>query len=83
MLFRSDRYLAQAQRNQFETAKKSGAVAAIYYDDGGLVTAKALGGKLAEAPTFQAPVAEILLPGSASTSRLQEFVAGLRPPPRG
>lgn len=78
-----DRYLAQAPRNQFETAKKSGAAAAIYYDDGGAVTAKALGGKLADAATFQAPAAEILQSGSVSTSKLREFVAGLRPPPRG
>jgi hypothetical protein len=46
----AERYGTQASRNQLESAKKSGARAAIYFDDADSVTAVALHGKMADAP---------------------------------
>ncbi len=75
------RYMA-APRNQFESAKKSGALAAIYFDEGGRVSAKAVEGKGNDAPVFIDDSAG-LLAGGEPLARLRAFVAGLRPPPRG
>jgi histidyl-tRNA synthetase len=71
-----------APRNQFESAKKSGALAAIYFDEGGRITAKSVEGKGSDAPTFTDDAAGVLA-GGEPLARLRAFVAGLRPPPRG
>jgi histidyl-tRNA synthetase len=47
-----ERYASQAPRNQLETAKKSGARAAIYFDDDDTVMALWLGGRLSDAPRY-------------------------------
>jgi histidyl-tRNA synthetase len=61
----AERYGTQAPRNQLETARKTGARAAIFFDDGDAVTAVALAGRLAEAPRCTAS-AEMLLGGGAT-----------------
>jgi histidyl-tRNA synthetase len=73
---------ASAGRNQFEAARKSGAVAAIYLDEGGRVSAKGLAGKLGDAPVFSADASE-LMRGGEPMDLLRAFIGGLRPPPRG
>ncbi|MDA1081764.1 MAG: histidine--tRNA ligase [Gemmatimonadetes bacterium] len=73
-----DRYLAQAPRNQFESAKKSGALAAIYLDEGGLVTAKGLAGKLADAPVFSQARDAVVAADTTAIEGLQAFVGALR-----
>jgi histidyl-tRNA synthetase len=78
----SDSRYASASRNQFESAKKAGALAAIYLDEGGKLTAKAMNGKVGEAPTFSANASEVV-EGGAAMERLRAFIGGLRPPPRG
>ena len=55
-----ERYGSQAPRNQLEGAKKSGARAAVFFDNGGVITAMALGGKLGDAPRWSAPVKSTL-----------------------
>lgn len=61
----AERYGAQAPRNQLETAKKSGARAAIYFDDGDTVTAIALAGRLSDAARWQGSASDALLNGDA------------------
>jgi histidyl-tRNA synthetase len=78
----SETRYASATRNQFESAKKSGALAAIYFDEGGKLTAKALSGRVGEAPVFTANAQDVMK-GGASLDQLRDFVRGLRPPPRG
>lgn len=70
-----------AMRNQFETARKSGALAAIYLDEDGRLSAKSLQGKAGEAPVFTAKAQDVM-GGGAAVERLRDFVSGLRPPPR-
>jgi histidyl-tRNA synthetase len=48
----ADRYSSQAARNQLESAKKSGARAAIHFDENDAVTAISLAGKLGDAPRY-------------------------------
>jgi histidyl-tRNA synthetase len=48
----AERYASQAARNQLEAAKKSGARAAIYFDEADAVTAMSLGGRLSGAPRY-------------------------------
>jgi histidyl-tRNA synthetase len=78
----SETRYASAGRNQFEGAKKSGALAAIYLDDDGKITAKGLSGKLGAAPVFTANTQDVMK-GGAAFEQLRDFVRGLRPPPRG
>jgi histidyl-tRNA synthetase len=72
-----DRYLVQAPRNQFEFARKSGALAAVYFDEGGRVTAKGLAGKLADAPMHACPAASLLARDPATLDGLRRFLAEL------
>jgi hypothetical protein len=46
----AEKYGSQASRNQFDSARKSGARAAIFFDDGSVITAVSLAGRLADAP---------------------------------
>ena len=78
----SESRYASAGRNQFESARKSGALAAIYLDEDDKVTVKALTGKLGEAQVFGED-AKALLNGGPAVEKLRAFIAGLRPPPRG
>jgi histidyl-tRNA synthetase len=59
----AERYKAQASRNQMESAKKSGARAAIYFESANDVVVQGLAGKVKDAPK-QAFAAEPLLHGS-------------------
>jgi histidyl-tRNA synthetase len=54
-----ERYASQAPRNQLETAKKSGARAAICFGADDTVNALALGGRLSNAPSFHTAAAMI------------------------
>lgn len=56
----ADRYASQAPRNQLEGARKSGARAAIFFDDDGRVTALALAGALGTAPRWSTPAEDAL-----------------------
>ncbi len=73
-----DRYLAQASRNQFESAKKSGALAAIYFDEGGLVTAKGLVGRLTEAPLYTQTADALLRDDATAIAGLTVFIDALK-----
>ena len=55
-----ERYASQAPRNQLETAKKAGAQAAVFFDDGDVVTAMWLGGRLGDAPRWSGKAADVL-----------------------
>lgn len=68
----AERYASQAPRNQLESAKKAGARAAVFFDEGGRVTAIALGGKLGDAPRWSADAGAIL-DGTASAG-LREWL---------
>jgi histidyl-tRNA synthetase len=57
----AERYASQASRNQLESAKKSGARAAICFDEGDSVTAISLAGKQGDAPRYTAESREVLL----------------------
>jgi histidyl-tRNA synthetase len=63
----AERYGSQAPRNQLETARKTGARAAVFFEDSGDVSALWLGGRLGDAPRWTAPAARVLdgtaLPG--------------------
>jgi histidyl-tRNA synthetase len=78
----SETRYASAGRNQFETARKAGALAAIYLDEGGKITAKGLAGKVGESAVYSAN-AQDLMKGGAALEKLRAFVGALRPPPRG
>jgi len=60
----ADRYQTQPSRNQFDGARKSGARAAVYFENASDVVVHGLSGKVAEAPrkTFDAA---LLLDGNA------------------
>jgi histidyl-tRNA synthetase len=78
----SDTRYSSALRNQFETGRKTGALAAIYFDENDRVTVKALFGKQGESPVFTANAQDVMK-GGAGLDQLRDFVRGLRPPPRG
>ena len=78
----SETRYAAPPRNQFDAAKKAGAKVAIYFDEGGTVTAKGLAAKHSEAPVHSEDAAAVLAGGDAR-ERMRAFIAGLRPPPRG
>jgi histidyl-tRNA synthetase len=63
----AERYATQASRNQIENAKKAGARAAIYFDEGDTVSAMSLAGKLGDAPRWNGP-ASSALDGTAGTA---------------
>ena len=73
-----DRYLAQAPRNQFESARKSGALAVVYFDEGGMVTVKGLSGRVADAPVFTQTRGAVLAADAAAIDGLRVFVGALR-----
>jgi histidyl-tRNA synthetase len=62
----AERYGSQAARNQLESAKKSGARAAIYFDEGNAVTAMSLAGKLGDAVKYSID-ADVALSGQQLT----------------
>jgi histidyl-tRNA synthetase len=78
----SETRYASASRNQFDTARKAGALAAIYLDEGGAVAAKSVGAKGGDPELFTADLKEVI-EGGAAVERLRAFIGGLRPPPRG
>ena len=71
-----ERYASQATRNQLEAAKKSGARAAVFFDDRDTVTAIALGGRLGDAPRWTMPAAGALS-GAADFAALRTWLDSL------
>jgi histidyl-tRNA synthetase len=65
-----ERYQTQAPRNQLDAAKKAGARAAVYFDVADTVTAVALGGRLADAPRWSGPAADVLAGGRGMVALL-------------
>ena len=74
----SDKKYQSPPRGQFESAQKSGAYAAIYYDGSGSVTAKGVTGKFADAPTLQLPQPELLAGSAESVAKLKTFISSLQ-----
>jgi histidyl-tRNA synthetase len=71
----AERYGTQAPRNQLEAARKSGARAAVFFDDGGTVTALAMTGKLGDAPRWSVPAAAAL--DGAAMPALRDWLKAL------
>ena len=65
-------------RGQFEAAQRAGALAAVFYDEGNVVTVKGLGGKRDTAPQLHLPQAAVLGGDAAVTATLQQFIHSLR-----
>jgi histidyl-tRNA synthetase len=59
-----ERYGTQAPRNQLEAAKKSGARAAVFFDENDQVTVMSLSGKLGDAPRWSSSAANVLSGGA-------------------
>lgn len=75
-----ERYFNQAPRNQLESARKSGAVAAAYFDEGDTVTFKGLRGRLADTPTHVESAGAILARDPVALGRAVAFVRALAGP---
>ena len=75
----SDKKYQSPPRGQFEAAQKAGAAAAIYYDGSGALTAKGVGGKFADAPTLQMPLAGLLAGAGHAIAQLKTFISSLNP----
>jgi len=67
----AEKYAAQATRSQVDTAKKSGARAAVAFEPGSLLSVQGLQGKLMEAPRAQFPAAPLL---AGDPAALDEFL---------
>jgi len=64
-------------RSQYESAQKAGALAAIYFEGDGRVTAKGLIGKPADAPTFACDASALLSLEPVTLDALRAFVQRL------
>jgi histidyl-tRNA synthetase len=64
-------------RNQIDSAKKSGARAAIFFDDFASVTVQSLSGKLSDAPSFVFPAPPLLDAIPPAVIEFQRLLRGL------
>ncbi len=71
----AERYGSQAPRNQLEAARKSGARAAIFFDDADVITAVSLAGRLGDAPRCTTNTATAF--GGGATAPLRTWLAAL------
>ena len=76
----AERYRSQATRNQVDSAKKSGARAAIYFESATDLVVLGLAGKLSDAPKQTFPAADVLAGNEAAVATLKQFVDTHIPP---
>ena len=76
----AERYRSQATRNQVDSAKKSGARAAIYFESATELVVQGLAGKLNDAPKQTFPAADVLAGNEAAVATLKQFVDTHIPP---
>jgi hypothetical protein len=70
----ADKYLSQASRNQLDSARKSGARAAIAFQDADTVVVQGLAGKLSEAPLHRFAAAPLLAGDAHAYTALQDWL---------
>lgn len=70
----AERYKTQASRNQMDSAKKSGARAAIYFETASDVVVQGLSGKLTEAPKQLFAAAPLVQGDTAAIAVLRQWV---------
>jgi histidyl-tRNA synthetase len=61
----ADKYSTQALRNQMDAAKKAGAASVVYFDEHDGLTAISLAGRMADAPRWSGPAADVLDGGTS------------------
>lgn len=69
----AERYATQSTRNQVESARKSGARAALSFEAGGLVALQGLQGRLTEAPRGEFAAAPLLAGDAAAMAALKQW----------
>jgi histidyl-tRNA synthetase len=69
----AERYQTQPTRNQVDSARKSGALAAICFDSGTEVLVQGLSGKITEAPNRKFASLPLLAPDAAAIAELKSW----------